>query len=203
MYICIYINHVQHNNNVYICIHILYIHMFIIFILYPFINDGYIYIYRSYITFLSIKTSFFLSLSRLSLYIPRHYLFIFLHFLTFSCTREPGFSIQFSAFARPSNGRMSESIVEEPKSVDPRKYIADLSRGSWIVFEICPASGSMHPFMQKQSRILTIIVRKSWMIRKDRSGRAREVDSQPENRFVYVFDDTAGSFTLMEKLNNE
>lgn len=100
MYICIYINHVQHNNNVYICIHILYIHMFIIFILYPFINDGYIYIYRSYITFLSIKTSFFLSLSRLSLYIPRHYLFIFLHFLTFSCTREPGFSIQFSAFAR-------------------------------------------------------------------------------------------------------
>lgn len=71
-----------------------------IFILDPFINDGYIYIYRLYITFVSIKTSFFLpSLSRFSLYPATLFYFyssfytFFFFFLTFSCTREPGFSL--------------------------------------------------------------------------------------------------------------
>lgn len=152
MYICIYINHVQHNNNVYICIHILYIHMFIIFILYPFINDGYIYIYIDRTLHLWVLKHLSFSPFHACPYIRGdNYLFIFLHFLTFSCTREPGFSsysICFCTAIEWTNVRIDRGKIETFHSVDPRKYIYIYisstcleARGSFSKF--FPTSGSI------------------------------------------------------------
>lgn len=108
----------------------------------------YIYIYRSYITFVSIKTSFFLSLSRLSLY-PRRQLFI--HLSTLFNILVPGFSsysICFCTAIEWTNVRIDRGKTETFHSVDPRKYIYIYisstcleARGSFSKF--FPTSGSI------------------------------------------------------------
>lgn len=134
-----------------------------------------IYIYIDYTLHLWVlKHLSFSPLFHASPYIPRHY-FIFIHlstlfflFLTFSCTREPGFSL-CTAIVRMSETFHSAKIYLSTCLVDrfPTNFSTYVDRFGF----------------QKQSNWRE----NSSMIREEIDRDEHEkVDSQPENRFVYV-----------------